>query len=66
MGLFDELPGNSFLKKLLTGEEPEFVERFLTLKQKFERATDKEDKRTFRDQLTGLFWDLYQRVALQI
>ncbi|MGL5253858.1 MAG: hypothetical protein ACRC9L_02370 [Brevinema sp.] len=66
MGLFDDLPGNSFLKKLLTGEEPDFVERFLTVKQKFERATDKEDKRTFRDQLTGLFWDLYQRVGLQI
>lgn len=66
MGIFEALPESSYLKKLLLGEDPAFVERFLNVKQKFETAVDKEDKRILKDQFTGLFWDLYSRIALKI
>lgn len=66
MALYDSLPETSFLKKLLTGEDPPFVERFLTIKHKFETETEKDQKAVARDQFVGLFWDLYNRVGLQI
>lgn len=66
MGIFETLPESSYLKKLLLGEDPVFVERFLNVKQKFETAVDKEDKRILKDQFTGLFWDLYSRIAPKV
>ncbi len=64
--MYDSLPENSFIKKLLFGIDSAFTERFLTVKRKYETASDKEDKRLYREQLSGLFWELYAMVAVMI
>lgn len=66
MSLYAQLPDNSYIKKLLLGVDSDFVERFLTMKRKYETTKDKEDKRLFRDQLTNLFWELYKLIAMMI
>ena len=63
MGLYHELPDNSYIKKLLLGIEDAFAERFLQMKKNYETATDKEDKRMYRDKLGSMFWELYPMVA---
>ena len=63
MGLYQELPDNSYIKKLLLGIEDAFTERFLQMKKNYETATDKEDKRMYRDKLGSMFWELYPMVA---
>ena len=66
MGLYQELPDNSYVKKLLLGIEDAFAERFLQIKKDYETATDKEDKRMYRDKLGSLFWELYPMIAKMI
>lgn len=66
MSLYEKLPEKSFLKKLLVGIDSEFVEKFLTIKHKYETTEDKEEKRMFRDKMTGIFWELYRLVAKMI
>ena len=63
MGLYQDLPDNSYVKKLLLGIEDAFAERFLQMKKNYETATDKEDKRMYRDKLGSMFWELYPMVA---
>ncbi len=63
MSLYDELPENGYIKKLLIGIDEAFVERFLSTKKDYETAKDKEEKRFSRDKLTNLFWELYGMVA---
>ncbi|MGL4393796.1 MAG: hypothetical protein ACRCS8_01015 [Brevinema sp.] len=66
MGLYDKLSEKSFLKKLLIGVDADFVERFLTIKQNYETATDKEDKRMYRDKFSAMYWELYTHIAKMI
>ncbi|MGL4388517.1 MAG: hypothetical protein ACRCTJ_03895, partial [Brevinema sp.] len=66
MGLYDKLSEKSFLKKLLIGIDSDFVERFLTIKQNYETAQDKEEKRMYRDKFGSMFWELYGLVARMI
>ncbi|MGL4561799.1 MAG: hypothetical protein ACRCV0_05890 [Brevinema sp.] len=66
MSLYEKLSEKSFLKKLLIGIDSVFVERFLTMKQNYETATDKEDKRLYRDKFSSMFWDLYALIAKMI
>ncbi|MGL4676731.1 MAG: hypothetical protein ACRCWI_03585 [Brevinema sp.] len=66
MSLYNSLPENSFIKKLLLGIDEILVERFLETKKKYEISKDKEEKRLFRDKLTSLFWELYSKVAVMI
>ena len=66
MGLFQELPENSYIRKLLIGVEDAFAERFLQMKKNYETATDKEDKRMYRDKLGNMFWELYPIIAKMI
>ncbi|MGL5956139.1 MAG: hypothetical protein ACRC0X_05985 [Brevinema sp.] len=66
MGLYDSLPENSFIKKLLLGIDETLVERFLDTKRTYEMSKDKEEKRLFRDKLINLFWELYSKVAVMI
>lgn len=63
MGLYQDLPDNSYVKKLLLGIEDAFAERFLQMKKNYETATEKEDKRMYRDKLGSMFWELYPMVA---
>ena len=66
MGLFQELPEKSYIRKLLIGVEDAFAERFLQMKKNYETATDKEDKRMYRDKLGNMFWELYPIIAKMI
>ncbi len=66
MGLYQELPDNSYIKKLLLGIDDAFAERFLQMKKNYETATDKEDKRMYRDKLGNMFWELYPMIAKMI
>jgi len=66
MSLYNDLADNSFLKKLLIGVDDNFIENFLRLKNIYETATDKEDKRISRDKMIGLFWELYGHIARMI
>ncbi|MGL4367450.1 MAG: hypothetical protein ACRCTQ_04125 [Brevinemataceae bacterium] len=63
MGLYDQLPEKSFLKKLLFGIDTEFVEKFLKVKYDYEIETDKELKRLYRDKMVGVFWELYTHIV---
>lgn len=66
MGLYESLPENSYIKKLLLGIDETFAERFLQMKKNYESATDKEDKTVHREKLLSLFWELYPMVARMI
>ena len=44
MSLYDELPENGYIKKLLIGIDEAFVERFLSTKKDYETA--KEDRKS--------------------
>lgn len=66
MSLYNELPDKSFLKKLLIDVDANFVEKFLQNKTSYETASNKEDKRLYRDKMIGLFWELYGHIAQMI
>jgi hypothetical protein len=63
--LFDALP-DSFLRKVLDGEDPEIVENLLSIKAQFERETDKDRKIVFKERLTAAFWNVYVEVGKKI
>lgn len=60
--LYDSLP-ESFLKKVLAGENSELVENLLSLKKQYETETDKEKKTIFRDRLATSVWNLYYAIG---
>ncbi len=63
--LFDALP-ESFMKKVLMGEDPEMVESLLENKRRFEQTKDKEEKVRFRERFASAFWDLYRNIGKKI
>ncbi|URA10749.1 hypothetical protein [Thermospira aquatica] len=60
--LYDSLP-DSFLKKVLAGEDSEIVENLLSLKKQYETETDKERKTVFRDRFANAIWNLYYAIG---
>jgi hypothetical protein len=63
--LYDALP-DGFLKKVLEGENPELVERLLTLQVKYRDSTEKDEKAVYRERLASTFWQFYIEVAKKI
>ncbi len=63
--LFDALP-DSFMKKVLDDIDSEVVEKLLTLKDKYHKVTDKEDKIIYKERYSSAFWDVYVEIAKKI
>ncbi len=63
--LFNSLPDN-FLKKVLTDEDPELVENILTLKNNFEKETDKDKKIIYRERFGSSIWQLYSNIVMKL
>ncbi|MFN3660253.1 MAG: hypothetical protein ACK4TN_03325, partial [Brevinematales bacterium] len=60
--LYESLP-DSFLKKVLSGEDSEIVENLLSLKNQYEKETDKDRKAVFRDRFANAVWNLYYSIG---
>ncbi|MGC8764747.1 MAG: hypothetical protein ACP5QT_02540 [Brevinematia bacterium] len=63
--LVKNLP-DSFLKKVLTDENPELVENILNLKNLFEKETDKDKKLVYRERLSSAYWQLYSDIVMKL
>ena len=62
---YDALP-ESFMKKVLRGENEEIVENLLAIKQQFEREQDKDRKVIFKERLTSAFWNLFSEIGQKL
>lgn len=65
MKLFNSLP-DCFLKKVLTGENPEIVENILNLKLQFEKEQDKDKKVIYKERLASSYWNLFTEIAKKL
>jgi hypothetical protein len=54
------------MKKVLKGENAEIVEHLLTVKDQFEKETDKDSKITYKERLTTAFWNLYLTIGQKL
>jgi len=63
--LFNSLP-DCFLKKVLTGEDPDLVENILNLKNQFEKEQDKEKKVVYKERLSSCYWNLFNEIAKKL